>query len=67
MLRFLENFLGRHTGVPLPCLGLSALFLQQLGDWKTTLGVERCICELGRLSGGDSPPPAFGNGFPDLH
>jgi hypothetical protein len=66
-LRFLENFLGRHTGVALPFHHLSALFVQQLGEWKTTPGFERCVCEVGVLSDGDRPQPAFGYGFAGLH
>jgi hypothetical protein len=56
-------FLGRHPVVSGPFRHLSALFFQQLGEWKTTLGLERRVYELGGLSGGDSPPPAFGDGF----
>jgi hypothetical protein len=33
------RFLGRHTGVPLPFLLLSALFVQQLGEMENDAGM----------------------------
>jgi hypothetical protein len=66
MLRYLENFQGRHTGIPLlfhqfSCPRCSS---SSLGKWKVTLGFGRwCLRSRMFLSASDNPQPAFGYGF----